>query len=187
MTFPTVYVTVERLHGRRIHSRRIFVYYRKESRRCERGKSDAKGEGRRVEGEERIEGEGRGKKTKRVSTYFVVDCDPRDRLCSRSGTPRSMLSVQGQRTGRAKTRVGTRRVHSIQRRRRATRNEERPPIPGPSLPPLLLSFISLLPGPNEVFALSTSRVTWVPFFHLSERDRKEGFSPFFINSSIRAA
>lgn len=59
MTFPTVYVTVERLHGRRIHSRRIFVYYRKESRRCERGKSDVKGEGRRVEGEERIEGEGR--------------------------------------------------------------------------------------------------------------------------------
>jgi hypothetical protein len=35
--------------------------------------------------------------------YFVVDRGPRDRLCPRSGTPRSMLSVQGQRTGRAES------------------------------------------------------------------------------------
>lgn len=91
----TVYVTVERLHTFPPWCVCIFVLYRKESRRKdakgrERGKSDVKG--RRGK---------KKKKTKRVSTYFVVDCDPRDRLCSRSGTPRSMLPVQGQRTGTA--------------------------------------------------------------------------------------
>lgn len=91
----TVYVTVERSHTFPPWCVCIFVLYRKESRRKdakgrERGKSDVKG--RRGK---------KKKKTKRVSTYFVVDCDPRDRLCSRSGTPRSMLPVQGQRTGTA--------------------------------------------------------------------------------------
>lgn len=64
-----------------------------------------------------IQDEARERESKRVSMYFVVDRGPRDRLCPRSGTPRSMLSVQGQRTGRAETRSrysDTPRVHSIQ-------------------------------------------------------------------------
>lgn len=88
----------------------------------EKNRGDTKGEERGKEEETERKRDGRGgqerkRKMERVSTYFVVNCGPRDRLCSQSGTPRSMLSVQGQRTGRAKTRVGTRirRVHSIQR------------------------------------------------------------------------
>lgn len=83
-------------------------YYHEENGEEKKREEESDG----VKGREREEEE-----MKRASTYFVVDCGPCDRLCSQSGTPRSMLSVQGQRTGRAKTRVGTqiRRVHSVQR------------------------------------------------------------------------
>ena len=127
MTFPRSRKSLRNrgcLHGRSVLSprtrifaleRRIKVIRKEESDvKRKEARTKPRGRNRGISGGRYNE---RKRKTKRVSTYFVVDCGPRDRLCSQSGTPRSMLSVQGQRTGRAKTRVGTRirRVHSIQR------------------------------------------------------------------------